>query len=291
MSVLINLRIRSLCTAAGLWLAAVLTPFGLVSASGLQVMPTTVSLQPVRAADGLWLRNTGDAPINAQVRVYHWTQTGGQDQLTPTRALLASPPMLKLGVGDSQLVRVIRTGAPPTHSEDAYRVVVNELPVADEKGGLSFVLRYSIPVFLEASGAVNAKPELTWKLRASDGQLLLDISNHGHKHAQISDVQVTDASGQQHTLKRGLLGYVLPGMNMRWELQADPSTLDAGGTLHARVNGEPVAPTVSLASLCTGITGADCSRADARDHDPDECLSNQCTRELRKSERDPADQY
>lgn len=245
MSAFMTHRTRTLCSAAGLWLAAVLVPFGLVSASGLQVMPTSLSLEPDRAADGLWLRNSGDALLNAQVRVYHWTQENGDDQLTPTRALVASPPMLKLDAGKSQLVRVIRTGAPPRDMEDAYRVVINELPVANEKGGLSFVLRYSIPVFVQAPGSVDAKPVLNWNLQRKDGQLMLDVSNKGNKHAQISDVQITDTTGQQHTLKQGLLGYVLPGMHMHWELNSDSAGIEVGGTLHARINGESVSP-VSL---------------------------------------------
>lgn len=247
MSAPVTHRIRTVRTLAGLWLASVLAPCGLVLASGLQVTPTSISLQPTRQADGLWLRNSGDAPLHAQVRVYHWTQENGKDQLTPTRALVASPPMLKLDQGKSQLVRVIRTGAPPAQAEEAYRVIVNELPVAkDSKGGLSFVLRYSIPVFVEAPGLVDPKPELIWSLQHEDGRIVLDVSNHGRQHAQISDVRFTDASGRQHTLKQGLLGYVLPGRRMHWVLKAEAGTISTGGTLAARVNGESVSPTVSL---------------------------------------------
>lgn len=246
MSVFMTRPIRNTCAAAAIWLAAALVPFGLASASGLQVTPTSLSLQPVRAADGIWLRNSGDALLNAQVRVYHWTQENGEDKLTPTRALVASPPMLKLEAGGSQLVRVIRTGAPPADIEQAYRVVVNELPLKNDKGGLNFVLRYSIPVFVQSPASADAKPELTWTLRRNNDGVVLIVNNKGNTHAQISDVKITDGSGQQHTLKQGLLGYVLPGMNMRWELKSDTATIDAGGALHVRVNGESVSPTVSF---------------------------------------------
>ena len=234
-------------TLASLWLASVLAPFGLVSASGLQVTPTMLSLAPSRQADGVWLRNTGNEPLHAQVRIYLWTQEHGEDQLTPTRALVASPPILNLEPGKSQLVRVIRTNVPPSQAEQAYRVIVNELPPAkDTGGGLSFVLRYSIPVFVQAVDAPDARPELTWSLNHDNGHLVLGVSNDGRQHAQISNVRFTDGSGHRHPLKQGLLGYVLPGRKMHWELPLDGSLISAGGTIEAKVNGESVTPTVSL---------------------------------------------
>ena len=45
-----------------------------VAASGLQVSPVSLTLPPTQAADGLWLSNTGDNVVNAQVRVFRWTQ-------------------------------------------------------------------------------------------------------------------------------------------------------------------------------------------------------------------------
>lgn len=245
MSAWMTHRARALLAVAGLGLATAGIPFGPVSASGLQVMPTSLTLQAARAADGLWLRNTGDAPLNAQVRVYRWTQTNGKDRLEPTRALVASPPMLKLDAGKSQLIRVIRTGAPPARGEAAFRIVVNELPVDKDKGGLNFVLRYSIPVFVQAAGSSDARPELSWSLERKGNQLLLGVRNDGKRHAQISDVSLVDAAGKRHQLKQGLLGYVLPGMHMHWELKPDAAAMEDGASLNARVNGEPVSPTVS----------------------------------------------
>ena len=83
-------------------------------ASGLQVAPVSLTLQPMQHADGLWLSNTGTDQVHAQVRVYRWTQADGADQLTPSQDLVISPPMLGIGPGDRQLIRVIRIGAPPS---------------------------------------------------------------------------------------------------------------------------------------------------------------------------------
>lgn len=240
-------RMRMLSSMAALALAIGLAATPDVRASGLQVSPTRLSLDASKQADGLWLRNSGDAPLHAQVRVYHWTQEQGSDKLVPTRALVASPPILALDPKKSQLVRVIRTGSAPIEAEDAYRVVVNELPVKDDQqGGLKFVLRYSIPVFIQAPGQGDSAPVLTWTLGRDNGHATIDVDNSGKRHAQISDLSYIDASGNRRTLKQGLLGYALPGRHMHWELPVAGALIAPGGKLEVKVNGETVSPTVSL---------------------------------------------
>ena len=56
-------------------LSTLLLMGGAAFASGLQVSPVTLTLSPTQAADGLWLSNTGDNVVNAQVRVFRWTLT------------------------------------------------------------------------------------------------------------------------------------------------------------------------------------------------------------------------
>ena len=94
----------------GLALACLLAAASNASASGLQIAPTSLALAPGGPAQALWLTNTGDHELRAQVRAYHWSQAGGHDALEATQALVASPPMLDIPPGGRQLVRVIRTG-------------------------------------------------------------------------------------------------------------------------------------------------------------------------------------
>ena len=82
------------------------------SASGLQVSPVTLTLQATQNADGLWLSNSGDDVVHAQVRVYQWSQENGAEKLTPSRELLVSPPVVQLAPSERQLIRVIRAAAP-----------------------------------------------------------------------------------------------------------------------------------------------------------------------------------
>lgn len=225
------------CALAGIGRAA--------GATGLQVAPTTLTLAAARSADGLWLSNTGAESLHAQVRVYAWTQEGGEDHLAPSRALAISPPMLQLEPGAKQLVRVIRVDAPPTGNEQAFRLLVDELPLdapapaAEPKPGaataLKFVLRYSVPIFV--APATPIAPDLQAHMVAG-AEPTLEVHNAGSEHAQLASLSLV-AKDQRENLTDGLLGYVLPGQTMHWPLKISPVALARGGTLQAKVNGEP----------------------------------------------------
>lgn len=237
-------------TVCNVLFAGLLTAGG-ASASGLQVAPTTLSLKATQNADGLWLINTGDNVVHAQVRVYHWTQNDQGEQLVPSRGLVISPPMLQLAAGDRQLIRVIRTGAPPNGAdavEDAYRLAIDELPVDVEgRKGLQFVLHYSIPIFIEPAGTRKAPPQLQWDLQRHGEQVMLQVSNHGGTHAQLAALSYIDTAGHRTDINPGLLGYVLPGATMQWMLKPPAAAFSAGGTLEAMINGEKAAQNLSLA--------------------------------------------
>ncbi|MGP5201880.1 fimbrial biogenesis chaperone [Psychrobacter aquimaris] len=222
-------------------------------ASGLQVSPISLSLQARENASGLTLSNTADNVINAQVRVYQWSQDETGDQLTPSRGLLASPPMIKLNSGERQLIRIIRAKAPPQGAgavEAAYRIMVNELPIksAPQKTGLQFALSYSLPVFVQPVGVAKTSPQLQWstQLQPDGKKVTLRVSNTGNGHAKLSQLSFVNMVGFSTDINPGLLGYVLPGATMNWTLKIPPSALTTGGKFKVMLNGTQTTPDVSM---------------------------------------------
>lgn len=133
-------------------------------AAGLQVSPTSLSLPAKQRAGIFTLGNTGSEPLTAQVRVYGWSQDEkGNEVLTPTNAVIASPPMVKLEAGAKQQFRVIRIRPSEKPVEEAYRLIVDELPApqAKPRKGLQFVMRYSLPLFTNVQN--NAEAKLHWR--------------------------------------------------------------------------------------------------------------------------------
>lgn len=233
--------------------ASLLLSSGVAMASGLQVSPISLSLQARESASGLTLSNAGDNVVHAQVRVYQWSQDDTGDQLTPSRGLLASPPMIELKPGENQLIRIIRAKAPPQGAgavEDTYRILVNELPIksAIQQSGIQFSLTYSLPVFVQPLNVAKTSPKLQWSthLQADGKAVTLRVSNSGNGHAQLAALSFIDAAGNSTEINPGLLGYVLPGATMNWPLKILPSALAAGGKFKVMINGTQTTPTVTM---------------------------------------------
>nr|WP_255783986.1 molecular chaperone [Lysobacter chinensis] len=219
----------------------------------MQVAPTSITIRTGQVAEGLTLRNTGTAPLHAQLRVFRWHQDGGEDSLEATTDIALSPPMVEIAPGGRQLVRVVRTAPPPVDVETGYRIIVDEIPVARDgdgqepspQAGLRFVMRYSIPLFLAPPQPDAPMPSLHAHVVGDGRERFIEIRNDGQGHAQVADLAFVGADGRRTVVAPGLSGYVLPGRNRRWKL---PERLDSplDGAFKARINGESVERTLAM---------------------------------------------
>ena len=55
-----------------------------VLSAGLQVTPIMLDINQSQPSDGIWLVNTSNSTLHAQVRVFAWSQQGQQDVLEST---------------------------------------------------------------------------------------------------------------------------------------------------------------------------------------------------------------
>jgi fimbrial chaperone protein len=232
------------------------------AAATLQISPVMVELGPKDNASGLTLRNPGEQPLYGQVRVYRWTQVDGDDVLSPTQEIVASPPLIQIPAQAEQLVRLVRpapdagvgagAGATPSATASAaernYRLLIDELSDPGEKpaDGVTIRLRYSVPVFVEPPGN-SGTPQLKWTLQQDGGGWELAVENIGTRRAQISAVELVDAGGAAHLLNKGLLGYALAGQARRWHVTLPPDTgLGGAMRLRAAVNATPVTASIRI---------------------------------------------
>ena len=88
---------RSPLPMRGLALACLLAAASDASASGLQIAPTSIEMAAAGPAQALWLTNTGEHELRAQVRAYKWSQTGGKDAFIGSNSALVAP--VKIGDG------------------------------------------------------------------------------------------------------------------------------------------------------------------------------------------------
>ncbi|MCR1006526.1 MAG: molecular chaperone [Stenotrophomonas maltophilia] len=218
-------------------LALCLLATATAGATSLQVAPTSLQLEARQRAAELWLTNSGTAPVKLQVRVFHWVQQDGQERLLPTDELMATPPMQELAAGQQQLVRVMRPDIEPPPAQRHYRLIVDQIPdLATRAEGMQFVLRYSIPVFVQPSAGALA-PQLQARLvTLADGRNGVEVANTGDSYAQIADLALGSAT-RPRIVHPGLLGYVLPGQVMRWPIERVAIDRD-NDQITAKLNGE-----------------------------------------------------
>ena len=84
------------------------------------------------------------------------------------------------------VVRIVRTKKEPVATEETYRLLIDELPgpVTERRATVNMVLRYSIPVFFTAPGAVAAK--LKWELQRRNNKQFLVATNDGDRRVRIA---------------------------------------------------------------------------------------------------------
>lgn len=181
-------------------------------AGSMQVTP--VLLDAVgQTATTITLRNAGDYPLDAQVRVFRWSQDGGADRLDPTDAVVASPPVVTLRPNTDYAVRLVHQGPMPAHGEESYRVLIDELPNAQNRvNGVALLVRQSIPVFFAAPQREGA--QVSWRLDKAEGALI--GVNAGDRRLRVADLKLNDDRGAHVVGSPGLRGYVLGHSTVRW---------------------------------------------------------------------------
>ena len=223
-------------------LASLMTMTAVVPAcaASLQASPVTVEINSPEATSTLTLRNEGTAPLNAQIRVFRWSQVDGQEKLEPTMDVVASPPMATLGPKADYLVRIVRLSKVPAAKEETYRILVDEVPeINKQKSGVNISMRYSIPVFVEPTQLERAK--LTWSAANENGALVVRAVNTGDRRVRISQLKAIDASGAAVSFGNGLNGYVLARSSTQWVATSAAAKLNAGSvTITAQGDAGPI---------------------------------------------------
>jgi fimbrial chaperone protein len=217
---------------------SMLTMCDLSWAASLQVAPVMIEVAAPGAATTLKLRNEGTTPLNAQIRVFRWTQVNGEDKLEPTNDVVASPPLAKLAPKVDYTVRLVRVNKTPVAKEETYRLFVDELPDAanQRNRAVNLLLRYSIPVFFYP--ATGAPANLTWSVDHSGGKLSVVAKNSGDRHIRVSNLTLKDEKGATVSFGNGLSGYVLGGSTRRWTALPGNNRLTTGSPIMITAEGD-----------------------------------------------------
>jgi fimbrial chaperone protein len=202
----------------------------LARAGSFEVNPVGLTLSSTRSTGVVTVTNASDSLTVVQLNVVTWAKERGEDVYTPSRNLLATPPIFTLPAGGQQTVRLGLMSKPDASVETAYRLFLQEVPPPNESGvqGLKVLLRVGIPIFVEPKVAGTA-PELQWSARRlSATEMSVEAVNVGSAHVQIERLKLSinaDIKSQTEPL-----GYILPGQHASWIFKL-PAPLAAGKSL------------------------------------------------------------
>jgi len=186
----------------------------------LSVLPVNVLLSPGQKATSLTVTNNGESETAIQIRAYSWSQPDGNDQLTASDEVVASPPLATMAPGASQVVRLILRQSPEGR-EATYRILLDQIPPPAQPGVVNIVLRMSIPIF--AQPAIRSFADVQFHLERNAGQIYLVGFNAGNLHESIRDIVLTTSDGRKLKPESNASPYILAGVTRRWHIAAQDS--------------------------------------------------------------------
>jgi fimbrial chaperone protein len=206
-------------------------------AASLRIEPVLVDVPAPGTAGLLTLRNDDSAEMTVQIRVFKWSQVNGKDALEPTTDVVASPPAIKLSPGNDYVARIVRTTKRATQGEENYRILVDQLPQAQQPAAqVNLLIRQSIPVFF--GRGPDARTDVAWSLAYDGPALVLTAKNSGARRLRVSAVTLRDDAGAIISFGEGLVGYVLGHSTMTWSQPAEAGALSAKGSITLNGQGD-----------------------------------------------------
>lgn len=224
----------------------------------LEVTPIPLEAEAPATTSIIELTNRAPSPAALQIRIYRWTQNQGEDELNPTKDVVLSPPITTIAAGATQVVRVVRVTAAPLQEEEAYRVMVDELPVSGAKErpvahSVHIQMQYLLPVFYTPSKNITAPPKLSWTLaRLTGDKWNLVVKNSGGRRERVSALNLQQKNSKtriQPFQKDTLVGYVLAGQTRHWPVTLPknfPSTPGATAELTYQSDSGPTSAELML---------------------------------------------
>ncbi|QJR13890.1 hypothetical protein DSM104440_00680 [Usitatibacter palustris] len=197
-------------------------------AGQFSVTPVRIYMAPRDRATAITITNEGDTELVMQADLYQWRQkAGGEDDLTLSEDLFLSPPIIKLGPRERQVVRLARVKTGAGADQLTYRMMLREIVEArpTEKAELQVALAFSLPVFITPPTAKSKLGCVTE--RAATDQVKITCQNTGNAYVHPRGFVLSSASGEE-LASRDSGGYLLPGIKRDFDIKRAGGAIPAG---------------------------------------------------------------
>ena len=182
--------------------------------AGLAISPLRIEIDDADRGATVMLTNTSERALPVQSRLFAWSQENGEDVYAASGDLTISPSIASIPPGETQIVRVLRSGA-ASPGEKRYRLVVDQLPdpAAARAGAAEARIRFAVPMFLDRTKTAPA--QLDWRIGAKG----IELTNTGGATARVLQLDVKTANGTTVPVERNALRYVLGNSTIAWPVE------------------------------------------------------------------------
>lgn len=187
-------------------------------AGSIQLTPVRVNLSNAAKVEILTVHNTGSEDSVMQVTLSKWSLDGEQYEYELSQDLVITPSTFRLAPNQQQIVRIGLRGSPPQGIEDAYRLVVEEVPppIVPGSTGARMIVRHDLPVFVAPIDAQAASLDFT--IECTDAGAQLNVTNIGNVHAHLRSVELEDSTAGTLLANWEAFDYLLPAAQKSWDL-------------------------------------------------------------------------
>lgn len=209
------LKIRPICF---LLFIALSSP---VFAGALEVSPTKIYLTNNHRVRSLVFRNLDNHDVVLSLKTFAWQQANGKDEYQATNQILATPPIVKIKAGSSQIVRIGLISKLDDDREHAFRIYATEVIPRPKQhtNAVKIALRLGVPVFASAKAQHNAPMPLVWKLSKAKDSVTLTASNRDKVHRQLTQLSIGDGHhAEKPAWSHDIFSYILPGSSQQWTI-------------------------------------------------------------------------
>ena len=218
---------KNLLTHLLLLAAALLAPAA-SHAADVTLMPVNVHLDRNNDRATVQVVNNGQEPVLMQAEAISWTRVNGQDQDGPTSDLIVNPPVFTVQPGQTQVLRLGLRRNQELAQEGTYRIVLREVPIPRASdslqvaGSVRVLVTMRVPVYVAPA---QIKRSEQWQVkRASNGDLLAEVTNNGNVHLKVAELRLQAEGGEALSAlaQKGSQSVIFPGEQRTYRLPAQP---------------------------------------------------------------------
>lgn len=159
-------------------------------AASFGVYPLKVTMSDNRRTAAMRIKNNSSAtPV--QSKIFKWDRVNGRDILKPTRDIIVTPPIVTIGQGEQQSIRLRTKGAIKQEDvEQTYRIKIKQLKPNEASSRLGSLIRMemSIPIFIPPREKIGVLD--VGEMRYENGRYHLQLTNSGNLHLKLENISL-----------------------------------------------------------------------------------------------------